>query len=177
MVREELPLPWNKSLLAICPGLLATAGLGQHRFLSADVGRPDIIGRISGFCILVEQQTVAWLEPDGDGNANISRPDDSIWCDRWTGSDHGRQVSEHICAFYSLGHTDYFIGILHADPTCFAVCLGSHCLDNIVSTCRACQVFCPTRCILVGGWSVAEYIVICRCYRIVAACGVWAIPG
>ena len=26
MVREELPLPWNKSLLAICPGLLATTG-------------------------------------------------------------------------------------------------------------------------------------------------------
>jgi hypothetical protein len=32
MVREELPLPWNKSLLAISPGLLATVGLVSTDF-------------------------------------------------------------------------------------------------------------------------------------------------
>ena len=32
MTQEELPLPWNKSLLAICPGLLATVGLVSTDF-------------------------------------------------------------------------------------------------------------------------------------------------
>lgn len=32
MVREELPLPWNKSMLAIIPGLLATVGLVSTDF-------------------------------------------------------------------------------------------------------------------------------------------------
>ena len=60
------------------PWSFSDSGIGQRRFLSMDAGRPDIAGCISGFCILVERQTVACLEPDGGGHVSLCRPDDSI---------------------------------------------------------------------------------------------------